>query len=436
MSDQAFAEVIIVRAPSEQGLALARELEELVATRGLTVAVAEPGDLRPVAFALSVYGSKAAIVDLSLEDGRDDVYRILGVHASSTDHLLVVSRTPLPLNVVPVRRGGAPPYAPAADDAVPWGNRDIVRWVAKQFDDPFLTGGPRVSYDDAMAITRDEPQAYLSKIRAMQQRSVERQKEGGIFISYRGCDWELARRLAANIEGGTWPGLPSRRVRLIAPGELALDRELLTDLRRWMVVGQLDDALRSVDELWVVNTSAYRGSWWTIAELVMAAYIDEPGNSPPRVRIYDPMTDGLDDASGEWRVTMPFDIRLELAHLLANTRADMLSIEAAERLRGTRDVYSAEFWETLTIEPAHLDGTDPRYVLRARDWLDARHTMVRFAREEVERACIQEGPARSVDGRWEVLVGQARPRHFWVAPMTGVTDPGLRELPTYIVKNR
>jgi hypothetical protein len=111
-----------------------------------------------------------AVVDVSLE-GDDEAYRQISILPSLLDHVLLVSRTPLPLNLVPLRRGGAPPFPyPRMDLAglppLEWGNAQILAWVEQQLDDPSLIDGIRLTVDEADRVAeRTAPELYARSSR-------------------------------------------------------------------------------------------------------------------------------------------------------------------------------------------------------------------------------------------------------------------------------
>ena len=78
-------------------------------------------------------------------------------------------------------------------------------------------------------------------------------------------------------------------IKVLPPGSLCDDYEAHTPMRRWMLVGLLEDHIRSVDEVWVYYNDIYTNSWWTLAEMVMVAYINHDRAEKDKVKllIYD-----------------------------------------------------------------------------------------------------------------------------------------------------
>lgn len=78
-------------------------------------------------------------------------------------------------------------------------------------------------------------------------------------------------------------------IKVLPPGSLCGDYEAHTPMRRWMLVGLLEDHIRSVDEVWVYYNDIYTNSWWTLAEMLMVAYInhDRADKDKVKLNVYD-----------------------------------------------------------------------------------------------------------------------------------------------------
>ena len=103
-----------------------------------------------------------AIYDLSTDGKSDGAYRALSALYTFFEHVLIVSRTPLPFNVLPARAGGAPPYpypvqrlpdgravrlprfsldGGNAEDWIGAENRSLLSWLRQELED--LHSNPR-----------------------------------------------------------------------------------------------------------------------------------------------------------------------------------------------------------------------------------------------------------------------------------------------------
>jgi hypothetical protein len=267
----------------------------------------------------------AVVLDLSpVTNGNGQrlsaAYSALTTFLGGLQHVLVVSRGYLPLNVTPMRRGGAPAYpyperslpdghpvGPVADtdggEHRPWvaeGDASLLEWTRQQLADlADGTGLPsrRCSAGEwdrftGMEASNPSTRDFLLGIQGemlTESREWHRGQElrNQVFISHRGSYWAEVEELAGDVRAGRLPGMAARPVKAVRPGELALERELLSEGRRWMLFSLLDDMLRSCTELWVYETDDYLKSWWTLAELTAAAYIDN-GEHPALALSLDP----------------------------------------------------------------------------------------------------------------------------------------------------
>jgi len=119
---------------------------------------------------------------------------------------------------------------------------------------------------------------------------------------------------------------------MFSPGEFTFENELLSQMRRWSVLSLLDDALRQCSEILVYRTDDYFNSWWTIGELICAAYIRQGQNiqkhiSPIRIRIYDPLTNQVIEEDNTLDVQFSEVQMNRLSRLFSNSRPDTMGPE-------------------------------------------------------------------------------------------------------------
>ena len=122
------------------------------------------------------------------------------------------------------------------------------------------------------------------------------------------------------------------------PGSLCGDYEAHTPMRRWMLVGLLEDHIRSVDEVWVYLTEDYTDSWWTLAEIVMTANLNyERGiGKKIQVRVYDPRKEDFLPKNEIPSFLIPQiteEHHKRLARYLSNTRPDTMGPEMLQQVR-------------------------------------------------------------------------------------------------------
>ncbi len=198
-------------APGESGRSLAVSVRDLGNALGYQVNI-------PVAPTWKDYHraclcDRAVIVDASIEDGRDDIYRIASVSPTIHEHVLIVSRTYLPLNFKPRVAGGSPPYPYPHIEALEeqgllgtpggsWGNREIVAWLetklARIKNDPpthrlrpeevvvHLEGlSPEEFHNGPGPVSAQGLASYKKMMGEAHQRWLAEQVAPEIFISYR-----------------------------------------------------------------------------------------------------------------------------------------------------------------------------------------------------------------------------------------------------------
>ena len=248
---------------------------------GYSVRVYESKESSQFDFLQAVYRDTATIVDATIPDDLtlSTVYPLLTAHVNILDHILVFSDKQyeddsqiLPLNITPQR---------ARTDK----DKDLLAWLRVQLEDL-----REHQYYERFEIESIEKLAdYKLHMEKVMSASLElhRPKKGNkkrVMISYRnscGKEVELFRKREETKRGV--------EIKVLPPGSLCDDYEAHTPMRRWMLVGLLEDHIRSVDEVWVYYISIYTNSWWTLAEMVMVAYInhDRAEKDKVKVKVYD-----------------------------------------------------------------------------------------------------------------------------------------------------
>ena len=319
-----------------------------------------------------------------------------------------------------------------------------------------------------------------------------------IFISHRGRYYREVKELEARVLRGEFTGYENVDTRVIAPGEFALENELLSEGRRWMVVGLLEDELSASDEVWIYHTDDYRESWWTLGELVAVAYARRDGQTSPKIRVFDPKTQRLTDGDNTYLIPLTEQHRAKLARFFANTRpgtmgpesrtpikrlrlifrlglgglyARMLGAvvqsqgaqalpwkmmppdmdptgalqseteralsdkEALERFINDR-VFDDAFWNGLCVESSIVTGQMDHYALDTETFIRAvSERMFHFSQREVDRAV--RGRRLVMGGKeWsDATIEEGTTRYYvWMPQRMGGAKGGLIRLPTYLVR--
>ena len=231
-------------------------------------------------FLISLFRDDAVIVDCTIpEDLKDlSVYPILVAQINMLDHVLVVSETELPINLKPLRL----PYLTCSKANEGIEKMSIAEWLNYNLDEIKVEidregrSSNRINVSSVRELSGHK--ADMERIQSLaMERTKKRVKEDGkknILISYR------SRYFFKDINGNEIP-LKDRihpknytddyKLHIFEPQSLCSGDEILTPMRRWMLVGMLDDRIRLMDEVWIYYTPDYFESWWTISELVAVA---------------------------------------------------------------------------------------------------------------------------------------------------------------------
>jgi hypothetical protein len=375
-----------------------------------------------------------------------------------------------------------------------WTNREIAEWAARQLlairDE---APRPRLPRTDSRKL--GDPAAW-KEIGTLQMELIEQSLDAArraqepckqVFLSYRTRDFEQVERLAADRTSGALPDSTPRRAAILLPGELVYERELLTPMRRWQVLGLIEDQIRAAAELWVYPSDRYADSWWTQGELICSAY--KPTGTGPEVKIYNPASRQARDAGEAYRPALSDGQSAAITRLLTNTRATGLGPETTSRMRMLRllyrlglgklvaaqarrffshaepmlkaalgsipesdswiedmkemfedprlarqyvrsTVFDHDFWDTLGI-PA-FDHHGPAEEINVARFLDSGGwRQVRLSPRKL-RAAARKGKVLSLGGEG-VSISEQPPRVLWHGTRMGGRFPGrLESLPTFV----
>lgn len=257
---------------SSAGRALAADFAELV--RGLLGIVPEiveqPTQARSIRANLK---DDLVIFDASVEEGHN--YAGMTLHPAMMEHVFLVSRTPLPMNVPTLRQGGAPRYPHA------FSNEQILEAIQRELQVAALRMR-RPWY------RRGFPGMFSLMTRGIELQQARLKAETEVFISYRSRAADAVYALAKG-EG--------RAVFFFEPGSLAWEDELLREQQRWTLISLIDARINAAREVWVYDTPDYLNSWWTRAELAAIAVRVRTQPGAPRLRRYDPQSHQMTDAA-------------------------------------------------------------------------------------------------------------------------------------------
>jgi hypothetical protein len=408
------------------------------------------------------------VYDLSGNDDTDGPYRALVSTYMHCDHVLLISRDYLPLNLLPRRPGGAPPYPyplehlpdghkvryPAfnvrGEQRGEWVEKDdhsMMTWLREQLEDLATAPvGPRLPRAGSDSPLWSVQPATVNHLRSLTnaQRTVHLTPTTA-FLSYRGRHYDAALRLADRVADGGIAGSRARNLRVVSPSEFAIDGELMPAGRRWMVVEYLSLLIQDSYEFWVYRTDDYLNSWWTLAELVCFARSADRAThgrigSAPAMRTVDPVSGRLSDQPGTLRIPLRRRERKQIDGITVFT-APGVSSTASRTLEGrskpprgaVRDRSWSSFWNDLLIDRRALTDGDQPYQPSAQALLDGVNDMVVVHPAAAAAAVATDGLVRAEDGsRWRLA--ELPQRLLYDRPLSTRPDlPVLSKFTTYHV---
>lgn len=413
---------------SEEGERLLGRFEPVAAAAGFSVVPHRDSD--PVEYARTCADAEVVVLDATIEPGQRHNYHFAIPQA--LEHVLVVSRTPLPLNFygliedIPGQDGELlrrTPRHPGRMD-----NDEILRWLGAMLNDlkPRLPR-PRGQRGWWGTVRR----GYRSGWDAVDRR---RKDSGQVFLSFRSTDEVDVGALAERIRAGRdFPGSP-RVVRFFPSGEFT--RELMPEQRRWQVLSSIDRFIGPAEEIWVYESAAYYNSWWTLGELATVAYRAAEGyrgGPAPRLRLYDPAADRVRDAPPDYLPALSTQQKKRMARWYANTDTAGMGLESVAAIRlmahlpllGRLKYFNDHVWSDGFWRHPILDCVACRTLGRHRnrfsvdDFLWTRGPNFRRLTPEEAIAAAADGQVACVNCGAEYSVRGSVPHHLWLPVVNG-----------------
>lgn len=322
----------------------------------------------------AVLESDVVIFDASIErdnvSGYDSNFEAATANPISDDRILVVSRTKLPINFVPMR-SNIPILGEeekievngVVQSKYSYTNEEIIEWVKKELTEMIAEGRiPKktemkleVPPFDQLSTVGNKLTSYIEK---NSQDSLDYMKEKnrgkrGAFISYR------TRYFNEKLGGANVMDLsqiikekhnnPDYPVLVYADGDIS--HEFLTEQRSWEIVSFVDRRIREVEEMWIfnsyarenvnpLNVSNYLDSWWTQGEILALMYIKagSPQDLPKKIFLFDPYSRQIEEKGADFIPDLSDELHQEIARYYSNSDALSSGIEGMENMRTLRNV--------------------------------------------------------------------------------------------------
>ena len=249
---------------------------------------------------LSCYKDDLVIFDASIEGENNDInnYRLANALQSPLEHVLVVSRTYLPLNIYTYKTGGFPSYKQQS-----LSNESILIWLEVELS--------RIDFQLLRERNTKEIKNIVNYLKASKtEHDSIRAAETSVFISFRtkyakkedNSEYKYSvSELAKRIEAGRY-GKP-RTVKYLDNGSLVFNTELLTQWKAWQLLCIIDkEYISYCDEMWIYASDDYLNSWWTMGEQILFSYlvhqnIDKRPSpcAPKKLMAYYPKEDRVEE---------------------------------------------------------------------------------------------------------------------------------------------
>ena len=307
---------------------------------GYSVHVYESNKSSQFDFIKAVFRDTATIVDATIPDDPtlSTIYPLLTAHVNILDHILIFSdklyedgSQKLPLNISPQRKRSSEDW-------------DLLMWLNVQLKSLMDLRRKGKEYYERFEIKSlenlDDYKIQMEKVMSASLELHKRKKDDKkrVIISYRNsCSKEVAQFRSREVTKG------DAEIIVLPPGSLCDDYEAHTPMRRWMLVGLLEDHIRSVDEVWVYFNDIYTNSWWTLAEMVMVAYInhDRVEKNKVKVRVYDAIKKRFIEENDEgYPIYLHIQLteiqHQKLARYLSNSRPDTMGPETLRQIDGLK----------------------------------------------------------------------------------------------------
>mgnify|MGYP005754913725 FL=1 len=150
-------------------------------------------------------------------------------------------------------------------------------------------------------------------------------------------------------------------LKVLPPASLCGADEAHTPMRRWMLVGLLEDHIREVDEVWIYESRNDKGeidytkSWWTIAEMIMVANINYDNTKKIKVKVYNSIEQRFyETVPQRYIVNITESQHKRLARLLSNTRPDTMGPECLAQVKQLRMIANIMRYSTAEMKQQML----------------------------------------------------------------------------------
>lgn len=327
-------------------------------------------------FLYAVHVSNIVVVDCTIPSDVDDggVYPALTAQVNILNHIIVVSENNLPLNITPLRG-----VFPQKD-----GERCTIEHILKKLPEQIEQSLKEDTYSRIPEDMINDFLKYQKEMEEMFDASLEirrrkQHKKTSVMISYRNSHSEEVEKFKSIIVGTDSSSKIERHrlgcdgdyeLKVLPPASLCGADEAHTPMRRWMLVGLLEDHIREVDEVWVYESRNPKGeidytkSWWTIAEMIMVANINYDNTKKIKVKVYNPIKQEFYETTPQqYLVNITEAQHKRLARYLSNTRPDTMGPECLAQVKQLKMIANLMRYSTEEIKQQMLENLRANFEL-------------------------------------------------------------------------
>lgn len=327
-------------------------------------------------FLYAVHVSVIVVVDCTIPSDFNDggVYPALTAQVNILNHVIVVSENNLPLNITPLR--GVFPQEDGERCTIEHILKKLPEQIKQSLKEDTYSRIPEDMINDFLKYQKEMEEMLVASLEMRRRR---KHKKTSVMISYRNSHSEEVEKFKSIIVG-TDPSSKNERHRLgcngdyelkvLPPASLCGADEAHTPMRRWMLVGLLEDHIREVDEVWVYESRDANGeidytkSWWTIAEMIMVTNINYGNTKKIKVKVYNPITQQFyETAPRQYIVNITEAQHKRLARYLSNTRPDTMGPECLAQVKQLKMIAKLMRYSTEEMKRQMLDNLRANFEL-------------------------------------------------------------------------
>lgn len=334
---------------------------------GLVTIKKEVNPLQQQQFLYAVHVSDIVVVDCTIPTDTCDggVYPALTAQVNILNHVIVVSENNLPLNITPLR--GVFPKNDGEKYSIEQILNEVPTQIEKSLEEDTYNRIPEDMIHDFLKY-RNDMEEMLGK--SLEIRKKKKGNKIPVMISYRNRHSKDVEKFKSIIIGTDAISKKERQrlgcnseyeLKVLPPASLCGADEAHTPMRRWMLVGLLEDHIREVDEVWIYESRDDKGeidytkSWWTIAEMIMVANINYDNTKKIKVKVYNSIEQRFyETVPQRYIVNITESQHKRLARFLSNTRPDTMGPECLAQVKQLRMIANIMRYSTAKMKQQML----------------------------------------------------------------------------------